>query len=261
MAVVQLRNLEIGTGIPKICVPIPCRTKTEVRQAAERIAGSDAVDMVEWRADWYEEGLSGEEMLSVGRMLREILGEKPVLFTWRTEEEGGAAAAHLSDREAYVRLNLEAARTGMFDLVDVELSAGEGAVKQVLDTAHENGVKVIVSSHDFVKTPGKAEIVGRLRVMQDLGADLPKVAVMPENNEDVLTLLDATREMAYNFADRPLITMSMGEMGTLSRLLGEIYGSAVTFGTMGASSAPGQMDAAELKEMLLLIHDSQGNLI
>ncbi len=260
METVKVRNLEIGPGIPKICVPILCRTQEEILTAAKRIVKADVADLVEWRADGYEEVFSPGKVQETGQALREILGDVPLLFTFRTTKEGGERRTEAVRPEAYVRLNQTALQTGLFDLLDVELSAGEKTVTQLLDTAHDQGVRCIVSSHDIVRTPPRDEIVDRLKTMQDLGADLPKIAVTPKDNEDVMTLLDATREMSYNYAKKPIITMSMGELGVLSRLMGEFYGSAVTFGTVGKASAPGQIDAVSLKEMLALIHGSTGIL-
>lgn len=97
--------------------------------------------------------------------LREVLGEMPILFTFRTSKEGGEKAI---ETEAYVELNQNAAKTGLVDLVDVEAFTGDDAVKAVVDIAHENGVKVIASNHDFHKTPEKEEIVSRLRKMRSL---------------------------------------------------------------------------------------------
>ena len=70
-----------------------------------------------------------------------------------------------------------------------------------------------MSNHDFHKTPAQEDIIYRLRRMQDLGADLPKIAVMPQSPQDVLTLLAATLTMKEKYATRPLITMSMGKSG------------------------------------------------
>ena len=89
--------------------------------------------------------------------------------------------------------------------------------------------------------------------MEERGADIAKIAVMPEYKKDLLTLLAAT-ECAAEEMQIPVVTMSMGEIGLLSRLSGEIFGSALTFGTAGAASAPGQMDAVELRKILTLIH-------
>lgn len=119
------------------------------------------------------------------KALRETLGDMPILFTFRTSKEGGEKAI---ETEAYVELNQKAARTGLIDLVDVEAFTGDDAVKAVVETAHGCGVKVVASNHDFHKTPSQEEIVLRLRKMQDLGADIPKIAVMPQNKKDVLTL-------------------------------------------------------------------------
>lgn len=86
--------------------------------------------------------------------------------------------------------------------------------------------------------------------MQDLGADLPKIAVMPQSPQDVLTLLAATLTMKEKYATRPLITMSMGKSGGVSRVTGRLFGSAMTFGTVGQASAHGQIAIAKLREVM-----------
>ena len=252
MNTVKVRNIEIGAGIPKICVPIVGVTREEILAAAENIKSTKA-DVVEWRVDWYEDIFDFAKTEATMQALREALGEMPILFTFRTSKEGGEKAI---ETETYVELNQNAAKTGLIDLVDVEAFTGDEAVKSVVETAHENGVKVIASNHDFHKTPAKEEIVSRLRKMQDLGADIPKIAVMPQNKKDVLTLLAATEEMASEYADRPIITMSMSETGVISRLSGEVFGSALTFGAVGKVSAPGQMGIEDLTTVLGLLHKS-----
>lgn len=255
MQTVKVRSVEIGVGMPKICVPVMGRDEEEILAAAKAVREGSA-DLAEWRADWFSAACAKgtvdvEKMVDVARKLREAFGDLPLLFTFRTEAEGGEW--NLA-REEYVRLNVAMAGSGHVDLVDVELSAGEGAVGDVVRAAHENGVKVVVSSHDFEKTPAREEIVGRLRQMQDLDADILKIAVMPKCRRDVLTLLAATEEMNTEHAERPLVTMSMGELGKVSRVCGETFGSAVTFGAVGNASAPGQMEAGRLRGGLELLH-------
>ena len=252
MNTVKVRNIEIGAGIPKICVPIVGVTREEILAAAENIKSTKA-DVVEWRVDWYEDIFDFTKTEATMQALREVLGEMPILFTFRTSKEGGEKAI---ETEAYVGLNQNAAKTGLVDLVDVEAFTGDDVVKAVVETAHANGVKVIASNHDFHKTPAKEEIVFRLRKMQDLGADIPKIAVMPQNKKDVLTLLAATEEMVSEYADRPIITMSMSGTGVISRLCGEVFGSALTFGAVGKVSAPGQMGIEDLTTVLGLLHKS-----
>lgn len=123
-----------------------------------------------------------------------------------------------------------AIQTKDIDLIDIELFSGDANVKALVSMAEENNVYVVMSNHDFEKTPSKDEILSRLRKMQDLGAHIPKMAVMPNDTGDLLTLLDATYTMKTKYADRPIITMSMAATGLISRLSGEVFGSACTFG-------------------------------
>lgn len=249
---VEVRNIKIGEGIPKICVPIVGVTKDEIIAEAKTF-DSIPVDVVEWRVDWFEGVFDFAKVEDVLKDLRDALGDTPILFTFRTSKEGGEKAI---EAEPYKELNIAAAKTGYVDLVDVEVFTGDDIVKDIVAAAHECGVKVVASNHDFDKTPDKDDIVGRLRKMQDLGADIPKIAVMPQNKKDVLTLLAATEEMSNEYADRPIITMSMAGTGVISRLCGEVFGSALTFGAAKKASAPGQMGVDDLKTVLELLHKS-----
>ena len=252
MNTVQVKNTVIGEGRPKICVPIVGKTKTDILEEAKKIT-TLPVDVVEWRVDWFDDVFATEKVLETAKELQEVLKDIPVLLTFRTSKEGGEKAI---EADAYAELNKKAAATGLVDLVDVEAFTGDEVVKDIIEGAHAYGVKVVASNHDFDKTPDKDDIVGRLVKMQELGADIPKIAVMPQCKKDVLTLLEATREMAEEHADRPIITMSMAGTGLISRLCGEVFGSALTFGAVGKASAPGQMNASDLREILTLIDKS-----
>ena len=250
MNTVKVRNVVIGEGMPKICVPIVGVTKEAILEEAKAITKLPA-DVVEWRIDWFENVFDFDKLVDVLKDLRGVLGDMPILMTFRTSKEGGEKAI---EDEVYADINIRAAQTGYVDLVDVEVFTGDEIVKKIIDGAHAAGVKVVASNHDFFKTPDKDDIVGRLRKMQDLGADIPKIAVMPQNKKDVLTLLAATEEMANEYADRPIITMSMAGTGVISRLAGEVFGSALTFGAAAKASAPGQMGVTDLKQILTLLH-------
>ena len=252
MKTVQVRNITIGEGRPKICVPIVGQTKADILLEAGTFA-SIPVDVVEWRVDWFEDVFDTDKVLDVAKDLQTVLKDTPILFTFRTAKEGGEKAI---SNETYKALNMAVAKSGYVDLIDVEAFTGEEIVKSMIQEAHSYGVKVIASNHDFDATPEKDEIVRRLRMMQDYGADIPKMAVMPRNKQDVLTLLSATLEMSEQFADRPIITMSMTGTGVVSRLAGETFGSALTFGAATKASAPGQINVSELEQVLDIIHKS-----
>ena len=252
MNTIKVRNIEIGSGTPKIIVPIVGVTKQEIIDEAKTF-DSIPVDVVEWRVDWFEGVFDFEKVEDVLKELRAVLGETPILMTFRTSKEGGEKSIEPED---YAKLNIKAAQTGYVDFIDVEIFTGDAIVTKIIDGAHAAGVKVIASNHDFAKTPEKDEIVRRLRKMQTLGADIPKIALMPTCKKDVLTLLEATLEMSEQYADRPIITMSMAGTGVVSRLTGETFGSALTFGAASKASAPGQIGVHELKQVLDIIHKS-----
>ena len=251
MNTVKIRNIEIGSGLPKICAPIIGATKEDILAEAENIE-SLPVDIAEWRVDWFEHAFNFSKVEDVLKDLRTALGETPLLMTFRTSNEGGEKSIKYDD---YTELILSASETGYVDMVDVEVFIGTDIVKEIIAGAHNAGVKVIGSNHNFNKTPDKDEIVERLRNMQELGVDIPKIAVMPKGMRDVVTLLAATEEMHREFADRPIVTVSMSETGVLSRICSEAFGSAITFGAAKNVSAPGQMEVNDLSTAIKLLHE------
>lgn len=250
MIPVKVKNIEIGTGIPKICVPDIGKTKDEILSQAQEYKNLP-MDILEWRADWFEDVSDTEKVLDVLKKLRAILPDTPLLFTFRTKKEGGVLEF---DVENYIALNIAVANSGLADLIDVEIFTGDDLVRTMIDSIHASGTKVIASNHDFSKTPAASDLIYRMRKMQDFDADILKIAMMPQSMKDVITLLSATEEMKSCYADRPLITMSMAGLGSISRVAGEFFGSAVTFGAGQAASAPGQLDAVTLSEILKTLH-------
>ena len=248
---VKVKDVVIGEGMPKICVPIVACDQQNILTEAEKAEQSMA-DMVEWRADFWEFSRNPQAVEQLLEKLQEILKTKPLLFTIRTQAEGGEFAGSL---EEYENIVATAAKTA--DLVDIEAFMEGLSSKELIAESQKNSCKVVASNHEFYKTPSQKEIVMRLRHMQKLGADVLKIAVMPESQKDVLVLLSATEEMVSEYAVKPVVTMSMAGLGAISRVAGEIFGSAVTFGSMETASAPGQLQLADLRKMLEIIHNSK----
>ncbi|MED3563532.1 type I 3-dehydroquinate dehydratase [Bacillus xiapuensis] len=250
--IVTVRGITIGEGIPKICVPLVGQTLEELKEEAKHVNTID-VDLVEWRVDFFNDIEEIEKVIEALSEIRAYLKDKPLIFTFRSAKEGGER--ELISLE-YMHLNKRIAETGLVDIIDIELFNKESEVKSLIEFAHSQNVFVILSNHDFEKTPAKEEIVTRLRKAQELGGDLPKIAVMPSSAADVLTLLEATNSMKEQYPDQPIITMSMAGKGVISRLSGELFGSALTFGAAKKSSAPGQIDVKELRKVLSLLHNN-----
>ena len=234
-----------GMGRTKICAPIVAVKQADIWMKAEEIAGT-SVDIVEWRADFYEDVFDREKVLETLLGLKERLQEKDLLFTFRTKGEGGNLAI---DKDAYYELNQTAAASGCVAFVDLEMFFGENRTTEEIQKIHMAGSRVITSNHDFFKTPSVDEMTARLKKMEAAGADVAKLAVMPKSRQDVLMLLEAS-VAADEAVSIPLITMSMGELGVVSRVAGDLTGSAMTFAAVGAASAPGQIPAQQMAAIL-----------
>ena len=250
--VVKIKDVTIGEGLPKICVSMVGETILELVEEANFLNDID-IDVVEWRADFFKDVTNIDIVKQALKEIRTILVHKPIIFTFRNSKEGGQKEI---STEFYVKLNKLIAETKLVEVIDVELYNNENDIKELVDVAHANGIVVIISNHDFNKTPEKKEIISRLRKAEELGGDIPKIAVMPTSAKDVITLLDATRIMNEEYATGPIITMSMSGKGVISRLSGELFGSALTFGGAKKTSAPGQISVVDLRETIQLIHNN-----
>lgn len=251
---VRLRAVVLGEGRPKICVPLVASTVEGLELAASALP-RDVVDLVELRIDYFD-GVDDDDAVAaaIDAVHAGLGDETPLLFTFRSKPEGGQRDI---DPDRYVELALLAASTPGVDAVDVEMFTELGPLERIVNGVHERGSVVVMSSHDFQHTPSEEQIVARLLLQQDLGADIVKIAVMPESPRDVLTLLAATERYVTTKGVRPAITMAMGPLGLVTRLAGETFGSSVTFGAVGSRSAPGQIDATALRGVLDVIHEAR----
>ncbi|MDD6407115.1 MAG: type I 3-dehydroquinate dehydratase [Lactobacillus equicursoris] len=252
MATVKVRNMVLGEGLPKIAVPNVGTSEEEILASSKEIAAAKP-DIMEWRIDYYEAGIKdNEKLIATAKKIRETVGELPVLVTFRTKNEGGVL--ELGEDE-YLDLVQTVIVNRLGDAVDVELFHDEKRVKEIVAQAHNYNVVVIMSNHDFEKVPAKDVIEFRLKKMAELGADGPKLACMPHSADDVLTLLSATNDVHKELAN-PIITMAMADLGKVSRVAGQVFGSCLSFGAVGKVSAPGQLSIEDLRnaEQYLELH-------
>lgn len=248
----QVGTLRIGEGAPRTIVPITGATAEQALQQAAVIAASPATDLAEWRIDYLDIATDGKALVTLGKRIARTLDGKPMILTFRTQAEGGSKP--ISDAD-YAALYATLLRGGFTQLIDVEMFRDPERVAALVAQAHAAGVKVVMSSHDFHATPAREEIVARLLRQEAMGADVLKIAVMPRDAGDVLALLDATWQVRQR-SSKPLLTMSMGGTGVVSRLAGETFGQALTFGMIGTPSAPGQVEVEQLQQVLQVIHVS-----
>ena len=196
--------------------------------AALRLRSGD-LDLVELRVDAF--AADPVPLLRAAPRLK-----VPCVVTVRHPAEGGAHDLGFARRRELYRQFLPHAA-----YIDVELRSVT-MLDAVLKAARASGVKVILSSHDFRRTPSAAQLQQRVRLARRAGADVCKLAA------HVSTAADLGRLLAL-FATRPplpLSVMGMGPYGKMSRLLFARVGSVLNYGYLHRPNASGQWEARVL---------------
>ncbi|PRN63988.1 type I 3-dehydroquinate dehydratase [Acinetobacter baumannii] len=230
----------------KTIVPITAKTKEQALAQAQVIAKTADADLAEFRIDLLSFASDTKQVIALGHELKKILGNKPMIATIRTKNEG--SQLEISDAD-YGKTYQAYLKNPFMDWLDVEMFRDQKVVSEIVQKAHQKKVLVVMSNHDFQKTPSQDEIEKRLLKQDQMGADVLKIAVMPKSKQDVFTLMNATLKVSQQ-TTKPLLTMSMGQLGTISRVATANMGGSYSFGMIGQASAPGQIDVTKLKQIL-----------
>ncbi len=247
----RIKQYTLGSGKPLICIPVTETGKNEIYEAAEQAAGQ-AAQALEWRMDWFVEVGQWNQVEEVLGRLAEVSRNMVLLCTFRSKQQGGQKA--IAEQE-YVMLLQNIAKSGMADLLDVEVSELSNA-PELIASLHSFGQRVIGSQHYFSHTPDMERMRQELRQMESAGADIGKLAVMPKSPLDVLRLMEVTACMREENPGYPLVAMAMGGLGAVSRIGGQLFGSCMTFASAGTASAPGQLPVEDTDLILNKISES-----
>ncbi|MDC4486528.1 type I 3-dehydroquinate dehydratase [Acinetobacter baumannii] len=237
----------------KTIVPITAKTKEQALAQAQVIANTADADLAEFRIDLLSFASDTKQVIALGHELKKILGNKPMIATIRTKNEGGQL--EISDAD-YGKTYQAYLKNPFMDWLDVEMFRDQKVVSEIVQKAHQKKVLIVMSNHDFQKTPSQDEIEKRLLKQDQMGADVLKIAVMPKSKQDVFTLMNATLKVSQQ-TTKPLLTMSMGQLGTISRVATANMGGSYSFGMIGQASAPGQIDVTKLKQILQTVQPTK----
>jgi len=218
--------------VGEVCIPI-VETTVEKALIAIREAYRWA-DLIELRADYLKRG-------KLAPLLENR--EKPFIVTHRRKEEGGKYKG--GERE---RLNvLQEAINLRADYIDVELATERSSLQGLI--RNKRGTQIIVSFHDFRRTPSLKELQKRFDLMVRLGADVIKIVSFARSWEDNLSILSLIP--LAKARRQEIVAFCMGEKGKLSRIFSPFLGAAWTYASLnkGRASAPGQLTVRELRDI------------
>jgi 3-dehydroquinate dehydratase I len=238
-----------GGRLPAICAPLVARTRAALAEEAAAVAALQP-DLLEWRVDFFEAIADVAAVLAAAQAVRQAARGIPVLFTRRAEREGGQAIA--LDEAQVLALYAAVAASGNVDAMDYEMAHEPAQVAQARELTRRHGLALVLSFHDFQRTPADAELDARFTQAAQLGGDVAKLAVMPHSMADVHRLLGATLRASERLSI-PVISMSMGALGAVTRLCGGVYGSALTFAVGANPSAPGQIAIGDVRAALAVL--------
>ena len=247
----DVKGIHFGEGRPVICVPVVEKEKDAIVQKI-RVLTEKHVQMIEWRADCFEGMDEPERVREILDEIKLFVRDTVMPFTIRTKQQGGRA---VTDEKNILRLNEIAAKSGSIDLIDLEFFEATRPEREI-HRFQRMGVRVIASHHDFHATPDERILNMLMDQMKQGGADIAKLAVMPNSADDVLRILKLTNVTKQRYPGLPVVTMAMGGPGVISRVAGEFFGSCITFGADGETSAPGQMQMDVLEGVLDALHRS-----
>lgn len=246
---VCVKGHTLGEGKPLVCVSVMEKDRDGIIKEVRRLTGL-GVEMIEWRVDAFADAKSPNAIREVLYELEGLVSDTILVYTFRSKRQGGLVEL---PKEQIYDIHQVAAETKVADFIDVEYFEGKKPNREIA-LLQEMGVRVIASHHDFEQTPEKKIMYMVLEQMGESGADIVKLAVMPQRMQDVVKLLDVTNAFHEQYPNQLLITMSMGSMGSISRVAGEYFGSCVTFGAGEQASAPGQLPAEQLKSVLSILN-------
>ena len=235
------------TPRPAIIVPVIARSVQEVIERVRTVQHVRGVDAVEWRVDWLNT-MTPAVFDQVFTALAQIL-RLPLIITVRSGSEGGHVNLSDADYASTVHQCIQVCSvdSSVPYVFDIEYARRDS--QDLLFEARTRGLPVIASWHDFHSTPSVKQIMQTVERMAAAGADVAKVAVMPKTPDDVLSVLTASLQ-ASQTVDIPVIILSMGRLGQVTRLYGGEFGSAATFATAGEISAPGQLSVGQVLSVL-----------
>jgi 3-dehydroquinate dehydratase I len=215
-------------------------SEKDAKSTVDAAAKTDA-DLVEARVDLMAD-LSGLPHLSKIR--------QPLIITCMPRWEGGSYDGSEGQRAKILKGCMEFA-----DYVSVELNTPSHIRDEILQKASDMQVKTIVSHHDFEKTPGKDQIRGIMQKAAGIG-DIIKVAFTPKDGKDVLNVLLAQAEAGF---EKPVIALSMGELGGITRIAGPFFGGFLTYASPndGIATAPGQYTVGQVRTIFDIIQNRQ----
>ncbi|MEG1618619.1 MAG: type I 3-dehydroquinate dehydratase [Eubacterium sp.] len=201
-------------------------------------------DYLEWRRDYFlEDCFETEKKMLKG--FKQKIGKTGLIYTFRDVNEGGFRNVAELERLKFITYWIE---KGMANYIDIELDSSDAFLGQIQNLISDSSVRLLLSHHNFHKTYSAEKMMDIFKRMESKGADVLKLAMYAENEDDVKRQI----EVAYTYgmkSEKPIIVISMGSLGTISRVFPDFIGGSLTYVAGKESTAPGQLTIKEISRL------------
>ena len=244
----------LDDGSFNVCVTLTPGSLEELEKDLDTLE-TESYDLIEWRADYLETSDELNSLVLRGiALIKEMISNKPLLFTFRRHLEGGRN--HIRDKELY-DLRKAVIMSEQVDILDVELhffSHGQSAenlsdYQDLIKMAKSRNIFCLISWHSFKHTPEEDVMLNILSTQMRLGADICKLTTMANSISDMESVMSVSRK-ASRLLDVPHIALAMGDLGKVSRYSKNNAMSCITYAPLNQLTAPGQMSLKELNNKL-----------
>lgn len=202
----------------------------------------DCCDAIEIRYDFFDEA----QWEKLSERVRSIVSDKLQIGTIRLQRDGGRFPdARVVERLPLWERILRATQAPEWLDLERDCLADYKALSAL---ARPKGTSLLISEHNFTRVPNELELETFADDVKRVGAPGLKIAAMSTSETDCDRLYKFAKKYGKKF--RMLAAFGMGETGRVSRLWSLKEGANLTYGSIGHSEAPGQIDVAIMKKAL-----------
>lgn len=246
-----MRRFDFTSSSPWLGVSITAATMQALMTQCEAIQQIKLRHplLIEWRLDYWPVGQLNqlETLQRANRYLRASFPNQPLLLTLRTRAEGGQLALKAEDYWQQLQFISAHLEDDLLDVMPAQLPPNIS--RTTLWQLHSGSL--VLSHHNLQHSTYTDSVAAMHRLLAwARPSDVVKLAVAVHNDQEMLSLLNATLQVSAH-TPISLITMGMGEPGQVSRSVGSVFGSVLSFGAVGIASAPGQISLTKLDDLLI----------
>ncbi len=243
------RDIMFEKGKVLVCLTLTCKDDMDYINTLKQIK-KKSFDILELRLDYYQFFLNKQRVITLLSYIRKK-NLKPILLTFRSLNEGGLH--HIDDND-YKDIYLEVMSYHLCDMIDLEIKKDKIMNYELIDYAHQQGIKVLMSYHNMESMDKMSVLKDYAEQMEVLGADVIKLVCNPRCKKDVTDMICLCMQLSSTLSCY-VVCISLSKLGKVTRIIGAMIDSCMTYVTLNQSNSLGQINIDDIYKYLEVSHD------